>query len=298
MVRAAELLNEYLALGVTLTVFGRPVATNRHLPLLEWIEDENAFYTRLSEDLSPLVIIDLHPEHCNLQVIRDVLSHRKDQDLKTVVMDKLTCLAENADWAYVPSFFTKHSQQKVSYGWDHYLLTPPSPQAHDEKKQQISIFTGGSDIHQLGKTLPKLLNNLTLPHWDIIWVQGPLADTPELGQNSQIKLIADPVQGLADIMASSAIVLTLYGNTFFEALHNGAASILLPPADCCELELAKLREEEVCWIAQSLEDAIDALSQLTKSPELLRDYQNRGLHQLKHANGQAFIKGVDALLKN
>lgn len=298
MARVAELLNEYLALGVTLTVLGRTVSTNRYLPSVNWITDENALYQRLREDATPVAIIDLHPNHCNLTAISEALGHRKNKHQLTVVMDKLACLAQSADWAYVPSFFSKLSHQTVSFGWNNYLLSPPARHLLDPTKQQITLLTGGSDVHRLGQSLPKLLNSLTLPNWDILWVQGPLATPPALGPNTQIKLVTDPEEGLSTILANSEIVLTLYGNTFFEALQTGAATILLPPADCCAEELATLRGEEVCWIAQSLEEAVEALDRFTRDAELRRIYQKRGLKKLKLADGQVFIKGIKRLLKD
>ncbi|WP_338589320.1 acylneuraminate cytidylyltransferase [Shewanella khirikhana] len=260
----ADALQEYLGIGTSIHLYsenGQRLDSNAKLV---WHHDQQQMLDALEADPNQLVMIDFHPNFIDLPHFKTRLKALGLRGSKRIGIDKMAPLLDELDWLYVPSFYSPLLDQKVSYGWKNYLFSNSSSSSrHTNKSGQILVLSGGSDALGYGQQLPSLLENLSTDR-QIIWIQGPLAQRPNIAKTSSIKVLQDP-SNLSALIGSAEIILSCYGLSLFESIYAGAATILLPVQHLCDRdELAALEKENCCLISQSLEQATDLLQQLLK----------------------------------
>lgn len=282
----AEALQEQLGTGTEIFVVGQAC----ELPWLHtkicWLEHESQLLYRLSNDSNQLLILDFHPSYINETTLLPVCKQIQHQGTSIVAMDKMSSLLPFAELLFIPSFFSRLQDPKLSFGWDHYLFEPV-PQ--ETKENLVLILTGGSDALGFGQSLPKAIQQTLSPDWRYIWVQGPLAPAPELAGIEKIELMVNP-PNLAALIAKAKIVVTCYGLSLFESMAREAAVILLPAQKICDKdELASLAETDACLVSHTTEEAVSYLTQLQSSPEQIRQLSARAGSLFAGSNGMSIL---------
>lgn len=270
----ASTLTERLGLGVCIHAYSEnKFKINPCIPVT-FYNSEKGLKQAMNQDNADIIIIDF-----NLKFLKDpntyktILKNLKKTNKSIVGIDNLYPFIDALHFLYVPSFQKQIDNRKVISGWDTYLF---KSRARTKKSKTILILTGGSDALGYGKVLPEILENYET-FYEIIWVQGPLADRPVLKNKSNIKLIYDP-NDITDLLERAEIVISAYGISFFEALFRECATILLPSHGLISQdEMRELEKVDCCLIARTLPEVIYRLKQLEENT-LVRDnilHENR-----------------------
>jgi len=283
----AEALQEQLGLGTKLHVIGSPYELPWLHTKVQWFDGEVELFNCIKQDNNPLLILDFHPDFIDTLALENACHHAKLQGRALLALDKLTALVESVDKLFIPSFYCSIKHPNISYGWQNYLFSPITLLP---KKPQVMILTGGTDALDYGRYLPNLLEDTINPHWDYLWIRGPLAKAPEIKSDSKIKVLHNP-SNLPQLQAESTIILSCYGLSLFESIAARAATILLPVKHLCEnAELDALAAYQCCQISNTLPEAVSQLMILQNQPEVR--------NQLINKAGTVFadIKGMSKLL--
>lgn len=201
------------------------------------------------------------------------------------------------DLIFMPTFSTgevsSSSRAQIMSGWDCFLLPNRIAERVSPEKESIIVMTGGSDARGLGRSWPNLLDSLLPAGSHVIWVQGPLADEPNLPPTPRVffEVIMSPTNMKA-IYQRASFGLSIHGLSFFEMVASGIPAVTYSPyGQKDRRELAQLREFDVCEIGSSPKDAVDKLVELMAvkkranqvSQNSRRLFSKRGEHTLVRA---------------
>jgi spore coat polysaccharide biosynthesis predicted glycosyltransferase SpsG len=161
----------------------------------------------------------------------------KQQNIFIIGIDSLIEYCDILDLIWIPSFnfdINKHSNCKslLRSGWDTYLIQKRLNHKKWRSGSKILVLTGGSDISNLGKTLPTQLDQILDKNSEVHWVKGPLSDDPILPERQKLKWIFhDAPQQLDELIVESNYVLAVFGVSFFEVLQYGIPTVVFSPYD-------------------------------------------------------------------
>jgi spore coat polysaccharide biosynthesis predicted glycosyltransferase SpsG len=146
----------------------------------------------------------------------------------------------------------------------------------------VLILTGGSDISNLGKTLPSQLDQILDNNSELHWVKGPLSKDPNLPEKCRLNwtIHASP-QRLDHLIVQSNYAITVFGISFFEILQYGVPSVVFSPYNNKDNEeLEALKKEEVAMIANNSRLAVEGLFKLMNNDEIASKYSVNALKRM------------------
>ena len=282
----AEALQERLGTGTEIFVVGQACELPWLRTKTSWLENDSELFAQLSNDTNRLLVLDFNPSFIDEAALLPICEQIDRKGSSIVAIDKMTSLLPVAKLLFIPSFFTRLHDPKVSFGWDHYLFEKT---LRLKKKNLILVLTGGSDALGFGRSLPGVLEQTLHPDWQCIWVQGPLAPAPNITEADKIELAINPTN-LTELMASAKIVVTCYGLSFFESMAAKAAVVLLPAQEICEEdELNALKKEDACLVSYSTEEAATLVNHLQSSPEQISELSEKAGLLFCNLNGKSII---------
>ena len=258
----AESLQENYGFGTKLHILGKQKQFSWLSGNIAWYEEENTFFDKIMNNKSVVCLFDFHPDFIDTKLLLDncrfLSGHNK---AKLIALDKLSLMLPVVEHLFVPSFYTELSSSKVLHGWDNYLL--PSI-TNSDKINQVLILTGGSDALDFGNYLPELVVDNIPSGWSIVWVQGPYASAPISPKDDTNWSVLKSPNNISSLIAESKLVVSSYGLSLFEAMKNGAVTLLLPVADICnDKELEALRSYECCFIANNSNEICTMINDLS-----------------------------------
>ena len=291
----ATTLQETFGLGTQIYICGEARECGWLQGQFSWLKNEQQLFTQMEMDQSQAWILDFHPAYIDQQQLKNMCKNIKNsRKLFVMAMDKMNGLLDVVDQLFIPSFYTALSSDKISSGWENYILSPATV---CEKSNQITLLTGGSDALGYGEILPNILKNKIPQSWSVEWIQGPYAKPPILCVNKhegtgeaggifkQWHLHHHP-ENLAQIIAASKIIITCYGLMLMEAMQSGASVILLPVKGLTsEAELSVLREAKCCFIADDIESIPRLLTNLFENNPLDMQYKRNAKRLLSGIQG-------------
>ncbi len=245
---------------------------------------------------SEVLIFDLHSNSITPR-FQNWLIVLKKRGIKIVGIDSLD-YAEYCDFIHIPAFAVNLDRLKgiecpVFYGWDAYLLPKINSQDRWKANHKVLVLTGGGDATGLGLKLPGALENNLDSGAEIHWVRGPYAPDPVFPKDSQlvwIKHVAPP--NLKELMREAGYAITVYGVSFFELLQQGIPTVVFCPySDSLKMELKKIKDEEICVVA---EDYIAGASELSR---LMNDFKSAA-RLSDAARDRLKISGADQLAQH
>ena len=223
-----------------------------------------------------LIIFDIFPE-CKIDNLKSFFQELKNKNIFLISIDSLIKYSDFLNLIWVPSFnFDKSkiisSKCIVRSGWDTYLLQKKLTHKKWSKGNKVLILTGGSDAANLGKTLPKKLDNKLIINSELHWVKGPLSKYFDLPNNPRLKWIFhENVQQLDKLIVQSNYVITVFGVSFFEVLQYGIPTVVFPAFENKNQEdLKALEKEEIALIANTEDAAIEKLFELMNNSKLAK----------------------------
>ncbi|NRD74822.1 NTP transferase domain-containing protein [Shewanella sp. VB17] len=278
----SEFLIENLGIGIELHIIGE-----QHQILIKstnntWYPTLDTMINQMKIDENPLWLLDFHPEHVDIEKLKLAIQKvKKHYHTRIIALDKLIAIIDHVDELFIPSFYSHSQNIKISYGWDHLLLSKPKEHTNLE---QLLVITGGSDALGYGEHLPTLIESVTGSNIQLHWVQGPLAKPPKLRSKGRWHIHKNP-SNLPELIAQSKIILSCYGLSLFESIASGNLVLLLPVEHLCgKEELLKLKSANCCITTDSqdmkhkIQDAID-------NPEQFKYMQKNAKKILKPGTG-------------
>lgn len=228
------------------------------------------------------IVFDIYSGH-NIKDPSKLFSQLKQQNIYLISIDCLVKYCNILDLIWMPSFnfdIIKHNNCKslLKSGWDTYLI---QKRLHHKKwtpGSKILVLTGGSDIKNLGKTLPTQLDQVLKNNSEVHWVKGPLSDDPILPEKQKLNwIIHDSPQQLDELIVQSNYVITVFGISFFEVLQYGIPTVVFSLHNKDQEDLQALSKEEVAMVANNSKLAVKGLFELMNCNEVANNYSINAL---------------------
>lgn len=250
------------------------------------------------------IVFDIHQSYKNNNLYKLIIKLKK-KNFFVISIDSLIEYCDILDLVWVPSFnfdITKHSNCKnfIRSGWNTYLIQKRLDHKKWRPGSKILVLNGGSDVANLGKTLPTQLDKILDKNSEVHWVKGPLSNNPILPVKYRLKwIIHDAPQQLDELIVRSNYVITVFGISFFEALQYGVPTVVFSPHDKKDNnDLKALSKEEVAIIASNSETAVKELSSLMNDVELANKLSINALEKLKINGSQQLSREIYSLIKS
>jgi spore coat polysaccharide biosynthesis protein SpsF (cytidylyltransferase family)/spore coat polysaccharide biosynthesis predicted glycosyltransferase SpsG len=282
----AQSLQENLGYGTTIHVHGTPFECNWLDQInVVWYEDIENLYDNINQKNSGLFIVDFNPDHLDSHtLVSKIKTANKNDDIKIIAIDRLTCLLDYCDVLLIPSFHSKLDHPKINIGWKNYFFDKPL-YVDPPIKNQVCILTGGSDALGYGKHLADILEQSVPSDYRIVWVQGPYADKPILNKNSRISILYNN-RNLQSIISESKIIVSTYGLSFFESLASGNITLLLPSQEILnEDEYNALEHHKCCLLSADIVTFKRNLASVFNDALNLEPIKNKARSLLNEADG-------------
>ena len=233
-----------------------------------------------------VIIFDIYPSH-KINNLCELFKKIKQHNISIISIDSLIEHCDLLDLIWIPSFnfdcskYT-HCKSLLKSGWDTYLI-----QKHLKTKEwipgsKVLILTGGSDVLNLGKTLPTELDTVLQDNLELNWVKGPLSKEPLLPKKPRLNwTIHDAPQRLDELITQSNYVISVFGISFFEVLQYGVPAVVFSPYNNKdENDLKALSKENVAKVVNNSKLAVEALFKLINDDEIASIYSINALKKM------------------
>jgi len=249
-----------------------------------------------------VVIFDLYPKH-SIDNLGELFIQLKRRNICLIGVDSLIEHCNILDLIWIPSFnfdcnkYTNCSSVLKS-GWDSFLIQKRVQDKHWAPGAKVLILTGGSDVANLGKTLPIQLDRLLDKSTEIHWVRGPFSSEPNLPEKCRLNWnIHNALEQLDELIVQSDYVMTVFGVSFFEVLQYGIPAVVFSPYDNKDNgDLDALSKEGVAMVVNNSEFAIKGLIELMNNDELARMYSMNALNKMSVNGAQSLSKEIYSLI--
>ncbi|MDB9741091.1 hypothetical protein OAB08_03595 [Candidatus Pelagibacter ubique] len=250
------------------------------------------------------IVFDIHQSQKNNNLYKLIIKLKKKKII-VISIDSLIEYCDILDLVWIPSFnfdITKHSNCKsfIRSGWNTYLIQKRLDHKKWRPGSKILVLNGGSDVANLGKTLPTQLDKILDKNSEVHWVKGPLSNDPILPEKYRLKwTIHDAPQQLDELIVQSNYVIAVFGISFFEALQYGVPTVVFSPYDKKDNnDLKALAKEEVAIIASNQETAVKELPNLMIDVKLANKLSINALKKLSINGTQQLSKEICSLVKS
>jgi spore coat polysaccharide biosynthesis predicted glycosyltransferase SpsG len=233
-----------------------------------------------------LLIFDIYQNH-KISKLHELLIKLKQRNICIIGIDSLIEYCQILDLIWIPSFNFDNSKyinckSLLRSGWDTFLIQKRFQHKKWSPGSKVLILTGGSDISNLGKTLPSQLDQILDNNSELHWVKGPLSKDPNLPEKCRLNwtIHASP-QRLDHLIVQSNYAITVFGLSFFEILQYGVPSVVFSPYNNKDNEeLEALKKEEVAMIANNSRLAVEGLFKLMNNDEIASKYSVNALKRM------------------
>ena len=232
------------------------------------------------------IVLDLYPKH-DINNLGELFMRLKEYNISLVSIDSLIEYCNILDIMWVPSFnfdCGKHTDctSVLKSGWDSFLIQKRLLNKDWTPGTKVLILTGGSDVSNLGKTLPMQLDKLLVKNTDVHWVRGPFSGSPNLPKKCRLNwIIHDAPEQLDELIVQSDYVMTVFGVSFFEVLQYGIPTVVFSPyGNKDNNELDALSKEGVAIVENNSKLAINSLIKLMNNDRLSKKYSINALKKM------------------
>ena len=248
------------------------------------------------------VVFDIYPKYdiANLDVL---FTRLKQRNICLISIDSLIEHCNVLDLIWVPSLnfdCSKHVNCTSVFksGWDSFLIQKRFQDKHWTPGAKVLILTGGSDVANLGKTLPIQLDGLLDKNTEIHWVRGPFSSEPNLPKKCRLNWnVHNAPEQLDELIVHSDYVMTVFGVSFFEVLQYGIPTVVFSPYDNKDNgELDALSKEGVAMVVNSPKLAVNSLTKLMNNNNLAKEYSMNALNKMSINGAQSLSKKIYSLI--
>ena len=233
-----------------------------------------------------VVIFDLYPKH-SIDNLGELFIQLKQRKVRLISIDSLIEYCNILDIIWIPSFNFDCSRYTnctsvLKSGWDSFLIQKRLQHKDWTPGIKVLILTGGSDVVNLGETLPMQLDELLVKSTDVHWVRGPFSGSPNLPKKCRLNwIVHNAPERLDELIVQSDYVMTVFGVSFFEVLQYGIPTVVFSPyGNKNNNELDALSEEEVAMSVYNPKLAIEGLIELMNNDGLAKEYSMNALKKM------------------
>ncbi len=267
----------------------------------------NDNFTDIIEDIAEkknysACVFDLYPSYCSSNLY-EMFSRLKQHNIRLVTIDSLIEYEDILDLIWIPSFYFDAKQHRTSsnkfqFGWNNYLIQKRCRTGGWQPGSKILILTGGSDISELGKTLPNQIDESLNKNFEINWVRGPFSCQPTLPKKPRLTWnIHYAPDYLDELIVQSDYAMTVYGVSLFEVLQYGVPVVTFSPyGDKDDVELEALSKEGVAMVAGNSRSAIDRLTELMNNDELAKQLSKKSLKIMSNNGAKNLSSEIYSLI--
>ncbi len=248
------------------------------------------------------IVFDLYPKH-NIDNLSELFGQLKRRKLHLIGIDSLVDYCNILDIAWVPSFYfdcDKHQDCTglLRSGWGSFLMQKRFQHKKWIPGSKVLILTGGSDVLNLGETIPIQVDKLLDENVELHWVKGPFSDAPILPRTRRLNwVIHDAPEYLDKLIVQSDYVVTIFGVSFFEVLQYGIPTVVFSPyGNKDNDELYALSKECVAMVVNSPDYAISGLIDLMNNDELAKEYSMNALKRMSTNGAQDLSREIYSLI--
>jgi spore coat polysaccharide biosynthesis predicted glycosyltransferase SpsG len=248
------------------------------------------------------MIFDLYPNH-NTDNLDELFIQLKQCNICLISIDSLIEYCNILDLIWVPSFnfdcgrYTDCTS-KLKSGWDSFLIQKRLFHKVWTPGSKVLVLTGGSDVTNLGKTLPVQLDGLLDKNTEIHWVRGPFSSEPNLPKKCRLNwIVHNAPEQLDELIVQSDYVMTVFGISFFEVLQYGIPTVVFSPyGNKDNDELGALSEEGVALVVNGSEHPIESLIELMKNDKIAKEYSMNALKKMSINGAKNLSKEIYSLM--
>ena len=249
------------------------------------------------------LVFDLYPKY-NIDNLGELFTHLKQCNIRLIGIDSLIEHCNILDLIWIPSFNFDCGRYVdcmcvMKSGWDSFLIQKRLQHKEWTPGVKVLILTGGSDVANLGETLPVQLDASLDRGIELHWVQGPFASSPNLPKQCRLNWIIHKAPNqLDELIVQSDYVMTVFGISFFEVLQYGIPTVVFSPyGDKDNDEMSALSEEGVAMVADDSKLAVHSLIKLMNNDELAKEYSMNALKKMSINGTQNLSKEILSLIK-
>ena len=231
------------------------------------------------------LVFDLY-KNCKIKKLGLLFKKLKKIEIFTVAIDSLIEHCNILDLIWIPSFYFDCSKYQdcnsiIKSGWDSFLIDKRLNHKSWKPGLKVLILTGGSDLANLGQTLPNQLDQSLADGTEINWVKGPFSKKPNLPNKCRLNwVIHDAPEHLDELIVNSNYVISVFGVSFFEVLQYGIPTVVFSPYKKDNQELNVLSKENVALVADNIEESISGLTKLMNNEKISKKYSVNALKKM------------------
>jgi spore coat polysaccharide biosynthesis predicted glycosyltransferase SpsG len=256
----------------------------------------------LETDNYDAVVLDLFPNH-NIDNLGGLFIQLKRSNICLISIDSLIEHCNILDLIWIPSFNFDCSKYTncnsiLKSGWDSFLIQKRFQHKGWTPGSKVLVLTGGSDVSNLGKTLPAQLDKLLDKNIELHWVKGPFSVAPKLPKQCRLNwTVHDSPEYLDELIVQIDYVMTVFGVSFFEVLQYGIPTVVFSPYGIKDSnELNALSEEGVSVVVNNSKLAINGLIELMNNDELAKQYSVNALKKMSINGTKNLSKEIYSLV--
>ena len=248
------------------------------------------------------LIFDIYPKQ-KIDNLYEFFIQLKKSNICLISIGSLVEHCNILDLIWIPSFnfdCTKYNYCTCVFksGWDSFLIKKRLQHNDWTPGSKVLILTGGSDVSNLGKTLPVQLDGLLDKNTDVHWVRGPFSDSPILPKKCRLNwIIHNNLDQLDELIVQSDYVMTVFGVSFFEVLQYGIPTVVFSPyGNKDNDELDALSKEGVAMVVNNSQLAISSLVELMSNDKLAKEYSLNALKKMSINGVQEISNEIYSLM--
>jgi len=250
------------------------------------------------------VVFDIYPK-CDIANLGVLFTRLKQRNICLISIDSLIEHCNVLDLIWIPSFnfdCGKHTNCTSVFksGWDSFLIQKRLQHKDWTPGSKVLVLTGGSDISNLGKTLPAQLDKLLDKKIELHWVKGPFSSAPNIPKKCRLNWVVHNMpEQLDGLIVQSDYVMTVFGVSFFEVLQYGIPVVVFSPyGNKDNNELDALSEEGVAMAVNNSKLAINGLIELMNNDKLAKDYSVNALKKMSTNGAKNLSKEIFSLIRS
>lgn len=246
------------------------------------------------------IIFDIYPE-CKIINLKKFLEKLRKRNFFLISVDCLIEFSSILHLIWIPSFHFDKSKISnpeciVRYGWDTFLIQKRCNNKKWSKGNKVLILTGGSDVANLAKSLPKKLDNKLDINSELHWIKGPLSNRNSMSITQRTRLkwtFYENLKQLDELITQSNYVITVFGVSFFEVLQYGIPTVVFPAfKNKNQQDLKALEKEDVASIAKNEDMAVEKLCELMRNSELAKKLSFNSLNKMSKNGAEKFSEEI------
>lgn len=299
---AAAGIQDVAAAGIELVIQGEPFARKEFELLPHRFTEPETMIETLDTVLAArpfqVMVVDV-PNRMIDDEWRAFIARQREKGLLIVSLDFSIRASNLIDLQWVPSFYLRGEEEEnhnVVFGWECFLINAGAAVQPWKPGSDVMVFSGGSDVHGIGETLPAILDARLPAHFRVHWVQGPFAKAPVIPEAEARRLdwvIHSNPAAIQQLMMQANYGFSLYGVTLFECLHLGLPTVTFAPGrKKGDRELKALAQAELTDVGGDLNHAVDHLCALIYDPHRAQAFSEAGRQRLDGLGPQRLARKI------